>query len=327
MRKNDHIKLAMDAQISKSTGDKRFFYEPLLSPNRPGPLEPLAFLGKSLKAPMWISSMTGGTDAAAQINFNLARACKDFGLGMGLGSCRQLLTSDEHLKDFDVREICGDEVPLFANLGIAQVEELLVQGKTNLIDELVKKLRADGIFIHINPLQEYLQPEGDRYRMSAIDTLSRLFDTVKSPVAIKEVGQGMGPKSLEQVLKLPIVAIELGALGGTNFSQLESLRMSCPISQNIKQGFVNQGHSAEEMITFLNSISCSHDIDIIVSGGIQGPIDGYYHNQISKFTSVYGIASRILPHALSSYTEVQTFFATEIESYQMAQSFLTLRPR
>ena len=103
-RKKDHIELAFRSQIDKQDLDSRFYYEPLLSghPER-GSLPGFEFLGKSLKAPLWVSSMTGGTEMAKTINQNLARACKDFGIGMGLGSCRSILFSDDTVPENQAR--------------------------------------------------------------------------------------------------------------------------------------------------------------------------------------------------------------------------------
>ena len=95
-------------------------------------------------------------------------------MGMGLGSCRQLLKNDDFLPDFDVRDLLGPDLPLFANLGVAQIEQLLKQNDTARVLDLVKKLRADGLILHVNPMQEALQPEGDRYEKPALETI-RLF--------------------------------------------------------------------------------------------------------------------------------------------------------
>ena len=222
LRKKDHIELALNSQ--ESSLDKRFIYEPVHG-NHLGKLNvELDLASKSMKYPLWISSMTGGTEYAGEINHNLARACAEFGLGMGLGSCRSLLYSDEYLADFDVRSTIGNERPLFGNLGIAQIEELMHSGELGRVEELMEKLRIDGLIIHINPLQEWLQPEGDRISVDPIITLQRFLDALPIPVIVKEVGQGMGYQSLQSLLNLPLEALDFGAHGGTNFSKLELSR-------------------------------------------------------------------------------------------------------
>ena len=112
-RKRDHIELAFQSQISALEIDDRFYYEPLLAahPER-GNLPEQFFLNKTLRTPLWVSSMTGGTALARTINYNLARACQEFGMGMGLGSCRSLLYGEEYLDDFAVRRFMGDDLPL-----------------------------------------------------------------------------------------------------------------------------------------------------------------------------------------------------------------------
>jgi isopentenyl-diphosphate delta-isomerase len=134
-RKEDHIELAFRSQVDTMALDERFYYEPLLAAHPPaGSLPEVAFGNKRMKAPLWVSSMTGGTEKAYIINQNLARACNEFGLGMGLGSCRPLLSGTERLKDFDIRPLTGDKVPLYANLGIAQIQELFAAGREQEAD-------------------------------------------------------------------------------------------------------------------------------------------------------------------------------------------------
>jgi len=220
-RKKDHIALAFKARTTLDEIDRRFFYEPLVSRHPASDLVPFTFLGKTLRAPLWVSSMTGGTKQAGQINRNLAKVCREFGLGMGLGSCRSILFHDDHFPDFDLREIIGDDLPFYANLGIAQLEEFVLKGDVSPVNKLIEKLKADGLIIHVNPLQEWLQPEGNLFSQPPIDTIRSFLEMFNYPVIVKEVGQGMGPASLRALLELPLEAIEMAAFGGTNFARLE----------------------------------------------------------------------------------------------------------
>lgn len=323
-RKKDHIELAFESQTLQKTRDKRFHYEPAI--NHMGSEKSnisLHFLGAELEAPIWVSSMTGGTEMAAHINQNLARVCNEFGLGMGLGSCRQLLYSDEHLNDFDVREVIGLQ-PLFANLGIAQVIDCVRKEEFDTLENLINKLRADGLIIHINPMQEWMQPEGDIIDMNPIQCIQAIIANINTKIVVKEVGQGFGPESLKALLTLDIDAIELAGFGGTNFTRLEALRRE----DNFHAEFINLGHTAEEMIDFINEIA-RDDIDakmkeIIISGGVKDYLTGYYLNKKCDLNSVYGQASSFLQHAMGDYKDLAKYAQAQIEGYKMASQYLTV---
>lgn len=328
-RKQDHIELAFRAQVDKALTDPRFYYEPLLAAHPEAELRPIPFLGKVLHTPIWISSMTGGTEKAHTINSHLARACKTFGMGMGLGSCRPLLESHDRLKDFDFRKTIGDDQPFYANIGIAQLEQLIAANELYKIDELVDLLQADGIIIHINPLQEWLQPEGDRIRHAPVDTLCTLLERGKQKVIVKEVGQGMGKESLRALMLLPLEAIEFAAHGGTNFSKLELLRNENG-RQEIYQDLARIGHTAEEMVGFANSVLAEEGQHVlckqfIISGGVKHFLDGYYLMSRLHSTSVYGQASTLLKYAERSYDELEQFLATQAEGLKLAGAFLKVR--
>lgn len=327
-RKKDHIELALRSRTESDQIDDRFYYEPLFAghPETNSKFHPFTFLGKSMRLPVWVSSMTGGTELAGTINRNLARACKEFGMGMGLGSCRQLLFNDEHLADFAVRDLIGDDQPLYANLGIAQVEQLLKDGKVSAIDDLIKKLSADGLIIHINPLQEWFQPEGDLIQYPAIDTIKRMLELAQYPIIVKEVGQGMGRASLQALLELPLEAIDFAAMGGTNFSKLELLRNSDKAAF-AKLALV--GHSANEMVKMTNELLASNlDIEcrqIIISGGVNDFLDGYYLTQKINTAAIYGQASAFLKHARGSYEELQQYIQGQAEGLAIANAFLKIK--
>lgn len=338
-RKQDHIELAFEAQVFKNQLDTRFYYEPLLAAHPKKESESFEFLGKQMNAPLWVSSMTGGTEWAKIINQNLAKICGEYKLGMGLGSCRALLTDDTCLPDFDVRKFMSDQ-PLYANLGIAQLEKLIETKQTKKIDELVKKLQADGLIIHINPLQEWLQPEGDRFEKAPLETIKELLQTATYPIIVKEVGQGFGKESLEELLNLPLAAIDFAASGGTNFALLE-LKRSDALSQSLFEPLAHLGHSAEEMVNFCNEIKLDYDTNlknrikysnrtikcnqIIISGGIKTFLDGYYLTEKINFDAIYGQASGFLKHARGSYEELQAYTEGQINGLKVAKQFLKVK--
>lgn len=329
-RKRDHIEMAFRSQVERGELDRRFYYEPLLSahPER-GSLKNFLFLGKTMRVPMWVSSMTGGTDWAHTINHNLARACKDFGMGMGLGSCRALLTSDETLPDFDVRAEIGDELPLFANLGIAQVELIVERGRYFLVRDLLSKLQADGLIIHVNPLQEWLQPEGDRFTKAPIETIATFLERMDIPVIVKEVGQGMGYESLKALFQMPLAAVDFAANGGTNFAKLELMR-SDESKREIYSQLANVGHSAEEMVLITNALVkelgekmlCKQ---VIISGGIKHFLDGYFLINKSEVNAVYGQASGFLKHARGEYQELYDYVDAQVQGLELANAFLKVK--
>ncbi len=323
-RKSDHIELAFKAQVPEP--DERFDYEPLFAPHPENiPLPPRVLAGRILKAPIWISSMTGGAAKAGIINQRLAKAAAHFGLGMGLGSCRPLLESDQSLADFNVRSIIGEQ-PLFANLGIAQLEQLQAHDKMSSVVEMMKRIEADGLIIHVNPLQEWMQPEGDKIRVAPLDTIKRTLDSLRLPIMVKEVGQGFGPDSINALLQLPLEAVDFGALGGTNFSLLELLRHDAE-HLNAYSGMASVGHNATQMTEMILN-RYHHEPErirarnIIVSGGINSFLDGYYHIRRLPLPALYGQASAFLKKALEGEDALFRFIELEIKGLQLAWQYL-----
>jgi isopentenyl-diphosphate Delta-isomerase len=301
-RKKDHIDLAFKSQINAL--DSRFYYEPLFAAHpAKGSLKPFTFLNHTFNAPLWVSSMTGGTEKARIINQNLARACKDFGFGMGLGSCRQLLYSDDYLADFNVRGIIGDNQALYANLGIAQLD--------------------------VNPMQEWLQPEGDRFQRPPLETIETILEHADFPIIVKEVGQGFGYHSLKALLQLPLEAVDFAAAGGTSFSKLELLRGG-EARQEAYNSLAHIGHTAVEMVDFTNiiveelseNIRCSQ---IIVSGGVKNFLDGFYCIKKLKLPAIYGQASGFLKHAQGDYEQLYNYIDAQIQGLELAEAFLKVR--
>ncbi|MCO4753176.1 MAG: hypothetical protein KC478_01775 [Bacteriovoracaceae bacterium] len=324
-RKQDHIELTFKSQTAESQ-NYGLVYEPMLSPLDADPDISFDIVGKKLKAPIWVSSMTGGTAKAKSINKHLAGAAGKAAIGMGLGSCRSLLDSNDRLEDFSVREQIGDGV-LFANLGIAQVEQCILDTQVYKIEEMLKKVQADGLIVHVNPLQEYMQPEGDRYKQSPITTIKRLIDELKAPIIVKEVGQGIGPESLLELCRLPLEAIEFAAFGGTNFTKLEQARHDA--FKSGKKGelldFATIGHTAAEMVEWVNRILKKDKVlcdKFIISGGIKSIVHGYSLREKINAPAAIGMASAYLEKALVSQGAVEDLISEQIEALKLATLFL-----
>ena len=322
--------MAFKSQVLQDALDDRFYYEPILSghPKKDADIS-IDILNSKLKTPIWVSSMTGGTKLAKTINTNLAKACEEFGMGMGLGSCRSLLDSNDRLSDFSMKRYMPTQ-PLYANLGVAQIEELIISKKLCLLSDLVGKLDADGLIIHVNPMQEWLQPEGDIYHMSPIEMIKRVIDEHPDlKIIVKEVGQGMGPRSLEALYSLPIQAVDFAAGGGTNFAKLEIFRAEEDKKKHF-EGLARVGHSASEMVNLVNGVidklgeNClCHET--IISGGVSDYLDGYYLTQKLNSKSIYGQASSFLKNSMDDYETLRKHVISQINGLKMANAFLTIK--
>lgn len=342
-RKTHHLLMAQKSQTSLGSDlnhlREQFNYEPMTQglPDLENlHLGDYSMAGKTLKAPLWISSMTGGTGEARHINQNLARVAAEHGLGIGLGSCRQLFNSDEYFEDFNLRPILGDQACLMANFGIAQIDQWVENNKHEKMIEICKRLQVDGFFLHINPLQEFFQSEGDRWGRSPLEVVDKVIDLFAHTglaIGVKEVGQGMGPASIAALLERPIDIFEFGAFGGTNFSYLEKMRDSSSDSslqstqETMDLRFV--GHNAQEMVTFVNEWIAQHKDQslprFIISGGVRSYLQGYYLLEKMKAPAVYGMAMPFLAHAAQGYEALANFVESELKGLKMAQTFLKIK--
>jgi isopentenyl-diphosphate delta-isomerase len=315
--KLDHINLSFDSQANFES-DQRFFYEPMFATSELKDLS-LEFLGKKMQMPLWISSMTGGSRKSKDLNHIFAKACKKHGLAMGLGSCRVLLENDDPSvwEDFDVKEILGDQVPYFANLGIAQVEKSI--DNLSAINEMVDRLQVDGLIIHVNILQELFQKEGDRILVTPIETLQKLRAKFKKKLIVKEVGQGMGPKSLESILKIGFDGLETASFGGTNFTMLEAQRFNHIYDPSL----MKVGHCNQQMIATLNKLNSK--MELIISGGVNQVIDAYYYRKIYGAKSVIGQAANFLKYALQGELVLDSYIEQWRAFYSMCENSLTLK--
>jgi isopentenyl-diphosphate delta-isomerase len=223
--------------------------------------------GRTLSAPILISCMTGGTPEARRINRVLAQVAQEQKLAMGLGSARALIESPELIDTFDVRGIAPD-VLLFANLGAVQLNKGYgVEHCRRLVD----MLQADALVLHLNALQEALQPEGDTCFRGLLKKIGEVCAKLGTPVIVKEVGWGIAPDAVRALFDAGVSAVDLAGAGGTSWSEVERYRISEQWRANAAAAFAGWGIATAECLQAARRVAPRGII--IASGGIRTGMD------------------------------------------------------
>ncbi|HSR24306.1 MAG TPA: type 2 isopentenyl-diphosphate Delta-isomerase [Candidatus Eisenbacteria bacterium] len=271
-RKADHIRINLQADVDAKGVDSgfeeyRFLHQALPELDLDAVDTSIEVLGRRLVAPLLISSMTGGTPEARAINRTLAEVAQARGLAMGLGSGRVLLEHPEVLDTFDVRQLAPG-VLLLANLGAVQ----LSRGVT--VDDcrrLVGRLGADALALHLNPLQEALQPEGDAVFGGLLRQIEALCRRLEVPVVVKEVGWGIAPDTVRRLLGAGVAAIDVAGAGGTSWSEVERHRIEDPVRSRVAAAFSGWGLPTAEALRLARR--AAPDRPVFASGGVRTGLD------------------------------------------------------
>ncbi|MEO0635923.1 MAG: type 2 isopentenyl-diphosphate Delta-isomerase [Pseudomonadota bacterium] len=228
-----------------------------------------SFLGRRLSAPLLVSSMTGGPSRAAAINLNIAEACEAAGVAMAVGSQRVAIETDgaDGGLSADLRRV-APSIPIIGNIGVAQLNTGFGVDEAR---RAVDMLEADGLYIHLNPLQEAVQPEGDRDFRGLFDKIIALSDALPVPVLIKEVGNGVSAPLAERFMKAGISHIDVAGAGGTSWAAVEAARISDPADAATANTFAEWGIPTAEAVRSIRERCPSSTI--IASGGIRNGID------------------------------------------------------
>lgn len=268
------------------------------------------FLGKPLRAPILISGMTGGTAAGKTINRNLAQAAQALGLAMGLGSQRAACENSSAKETFFVRDIAPD-IPLLANLGAVQLNYGF--GITQC-REAIRMAGADGLALHLNPLHEALQFDGNTNFKGLNEKIKMVCENLDAPVIIKGVGMGIAPSTAERLKDTGIKGIDVGGSGGTCWALIEYHRAKDPIRKKIIRSFEHWGIPTAQAIQDIRKSWSS--ILLIGSGGIRTGIEGA--KAIALGADLFGMALPLLKPAAQSAAAVEDFLYQVIEELRVS---------
>jgi isopentenyl-diphosphate delta-isomerase len=224
------------------------------------------FLGRPLRAPLVISSMTGGTGRAAEINRRLARGAEAAGIALGLGSGRAMLEDPRLGPTFDVRSI-APKLVLYANLGAVQLNYgLQVDDARRLVDTL----GANGLYLHLNPLQEAIQPGGDTNFRSLEPKIAALCAALEVPVIAKSVGSGIAPSTAARLVACGVAAIDVAGAGGTSWALVEGRRAEDPQRERIAEAFGDWGYPTPAATVALREALPA--LPLVASGGVRNGV-------------------------------------------------------
>jgi len=313
-RKNRHLDICLNDDVA-STLDAGFAAVRLRHEALPEiALEDVAlgtkFLGHQLHAPLIISSMTGGTQRAGTINRNLARAAQTTGVALGLGSIRAAIENPALLATYDVREV-APSIALFANLGAVQLNYGV---DVEAVRRAIKAIGANGLYLHLNPLQEALQPHGDTNFRALLPKIASLIQALDVPVVAKSVGSGIAPSTAQRLLDAGIAAIDVAGAGGTSWARVEGKRSSDPARAKLGEHFADWGFPTAVATRALRA--AFPGASIVASGGVRTGVD--VAKALALGANIAGIALPLLEPATRSADAVVEALGEIIEGLRIA---------
>ncbi len=313
-RKKEHLELCLDTNnvtSSLSTGLDRYrFVHNALPELDIGEIDvSTTFLGKRLNAPILISSMTGGFDLARKVNRNLAGAAQQLGIAMGVGSQRVAIEEPSTAVSFQVRDLAPD-ILLLGNLGAVQLN---YGYGIDQCRRAVEMIGADALILHLNVLQEAVQPEGNRNFKGLTEKIAAVCRELKVPVVAKEVGNGISVEAALRLQRAGVKAIDIAGRGGTSWSAVEAQRAARQ-GKPADRTFADWGIPTEEAL-----VSVRHalpDLPLIASGGIRTGVD--IAKAIALGADIAAFGQPLLAAALESSAKVVEFIGGIIHELKVS---------
>ncbi len=308
-RKAEHIELALDpaVQLRRSAFDGyRLEHQALPELDLDAISTATRFLDRELELPLLISCMTGGTERAARINARLAAAAEAVGVALGVGSQRVALEDVDRAASFAVRRH-APSVPILANLGAVQLN---YGYGVDQCRRAVEMIEADALVLHLNPLQEALQPEGQCDFSALADKIAAVVEALAVPVIVKEVGCGLSTTSARRLHAAGVRIFDASGLGGTSWARIEGARAGTP---ELAERFAGWGIPTPESIVALRALP---GVTVIGSGGVRSGVDAAV--AIALGADLVGIAGPLLEAAVASRERVVELLETTRRELRIA---------
>jgi isopentenyl-diphosphate delta-isomerase len=268
------------------------------------------FLGRRLRAPLLVSAITGGTAQAQRVNRNLATAAQTLGIAMCVGSQRAAIEDPQQISTYQVRSSAPD-ILLFANLGAVQLNYGYDLSECRRAVEMIE---ADALVLHLNPLQEALQPGGNTNFAGLLHRIASICRDIEVPVIIKEVGWGISEAVASQLANAGAAALDVAGAGGTSWSEVERLRARDGLQERVAADFADWGIPTAEAI--VQARRAAPNLPLIASGGIRtGPDIAI---ALALGADLAGLAGPLVGPATISAQAVQDELQAAIEGLRIA---------
>ena len=300
-RKVDHIRINLEKDVQfprLTTGLEkyRFVHQALPEMSLSSVNTAVSLFGKQLNSPILISSMTGGTELAREINLNLARAAQDHNIAMGLGSQRAAIEDESLAGSYRIREVAPD-ILLFANIGAVQLN---YGYGLEQCQKAVDMVEASALILHFNVLQEAVQAEGDIDFSDLLAKVETICARLAVPVIAKEVGWGFSEGNVRDLANAGVSAVDVAGAGGTSWSEVEYHRSPTAFHARVARSFADWGIPTADAILYARR--AVPELPIIASGGIRDGID--IAKCLALGADIVGLASPFLRAASHSFESV-----------------------
>jgi isopentenyl-diphosphate delta-isomerase len=314
-RKREHIDTVLTQDVRAkgvTTGFERFQFDHVALPELALDDVDLSLTvwNRRLAAPLLISSMTGGTAAARDINARLAEAAQALGLAMGVGSQRAAVEDARLADTYRVRRVAPD-ILLFANLGAVQLNRGFGVDEAKRAVEMIE---ADALILHLNPLQEAVQPEGDRDFRDLAVKIGQVARALPVPLIVKEVGNGISGAVARRLAGCGVAAVDVAGAGGTSWSEVEAYRSRDPSARQVAHEFAGWG--IPTALSLIEARRAAPELVLFASGGIRGGVDAA--KAIRLGAALVGAAAPVLGSATATAEAVAARMRRLIQELRIA---------